>query len=197
MSSEVYGFVTVNDHDDLHENGQLTFGVAAHTGRSGRSKGFDLDADHGGHSHVDVVQQAAGYIMVIDHFEDENGNTVQTIGDPGGLYYMCGYANVDYLVASEVVDTLAQTDLNDQSTGVAWVSGFSITEASGTTHSGVQFGTSISYGTDAQYTFKIPVTFQKTNERIEVQFQLSDNVHTVTGSVVQDAPASSGGDNAS
>jgi hypothetical protein len=101
---------------------------------------------------------------------------------------MCGYANVDYLVASEVVDTLTQTDLNDQSTGVAWVSGFSITEASGTTHSGVQFGTSISYGTDAQYTFKIPVTFQKTNERIEVQFQLSDNVHTVTGSVVQDAP---------
>ena len=186
MSSTAYGFVTINDHGDLSGNGQLTFSAATHTGRSQRSKLFDLEADHGGQANIEVVQSAAGVIMAIDRFEDENGDTVEAIDHAGGLYYMCGHANVGFLEASEATGT-QQTDLNNMSTGEAWTNGFTITEASGTAHTGIMFETSIPYGTDAQYTFKIPVTFNKTNEKIEITFELTDDVNTVTYSIAQDA----------
>lgn len=190
MSSNTYGFVTINDHGDLSDNGQLTFSAATHTGRSQRSKQFDLEADHGGLANIEVVQSAAGVIMAIDRFEDENGNTVQVIDHAGGLYYMCGHANVAFLEASEATGT-QQTDLNNQSTGAAWTNGFTITEANGITHPTgseppIMFEGSIPYGTDAQYTFKIPVVFQNAKERIEITFELTDDVDVVTYSIVQD-----------
>lgn len=185
MSSNTYGFVTINDHGDLSENGQLTFSADTHTGRSQRSKQFDLEADHGGQANIEVVQSAAGVIMAIDRFEDGNGYTVQVIDHAGGLYYMCGHANVGSLEASEATGT-QQTDLNDMSTGEAWTNGFTIIEASGTSHTGIMFEGSIPYGTDAQYTFKIPVVFKNAKERIEITFELTDDVNTVTYSIVQD-----------
>ena len=98
---------------------------------------------------------------------------------------MCGHANVAFLEASEATGT-QQTDLNNMSTGEAWTNGFTITEASGTAHTGVMFETSIPYGTDAQYTFKIPVTFQKTNTKVEITFELTDDTNTVTYTIAQD-----------
>lgn len=184
MSSTAYGFVTINDNGDLSGNGQLTFSASTHTGRSQRSKLFDLEADHGGQANIEVVQSAAGVIMAIDRFEDTNGNTVNAIGHAGGLYYMVGHANVNFLEATEA-DGTSYTDLNDMSTGEAWTNGFTITEASGTAHTGVMFETSIPYGTDAQYTFKIPVIFSKTNTRIEITFELTDDEHDVNYTIVQ------------
>ena len=183
MSSTAYGFVTINDHGDLSGNGQLTFSAATHTGRSQRSKQFDIEADHGGQANIEVVQSAAGVIMAIDRFEDENGNTVNAIGHAGGLYYMVGHANVNFLEALE--ENTMQTDLNNMSTGAAWTNGFTITEADGTVHTGNIFEQSIPYGTDAQYTFKIPVTFQKTNTKVEITFELTDDTNTVTYTIAQ------------
>lgn len=186
MSSTAYGFVTINDHDDLSGNGQLTFSAATHTGRNQRTKRFDLDTDGGAQAVINVVQSAASAILAIDRFEDANGNTVQSIDHAGGLYYMVGHANVDYLEASEATGT-TQTDLNDQSNGEAWANGFTIIDAGGTSHTGIQMGTSgITYGTDAQYTFKIPVTFNKTNDDVKVTFELTDNTNTVTYDIVQE-----------
>lgn len=185
MGSTAYGFVTINDHGDFSGDGQLTFSVQTHTGRNGRTKMFDLDADHGGQANIEVEQSAAGVIMAIDRFEDENGDTVEAIDHAGGLYYMCGHANVDFLEASEPIDT-PQTDLNDPS-GAAWTNGFTITEANGTVHTGIMFESSIAYGTDAQYTFRIPVVFQKTNTKIDITFELTDDVNTVTYTIAQNA----------
>ena len=98
---------------------------------------------------------------------------------------MCGHANVVFLEAMEATGT-AQTDLNNQSTGAAWTNGFTITEADGTVHTGNIFEQSIPYGTDAQYTFKIPVTFSKTNTKIEVTFELTDDTNTVTYTIAQE-----------
>lgn len=191
MSSTAYGFVTINDHGDLSGDGQLTFSAATHTGRSQRSKQFDLEADHGAQAFIEVVQSAAAAILAIDGWEDSSHNSVETIDHGGGLYYMVGHANVNFLEASETPDSdnsnAVYTDLNSTTTGEAWTNGFTIIEASGTSHTGIMFEASIPYGTDAQYTFKIPVVFQKTNERREVAFELTDDVNTVSGSVVQDA----------
>lgn len=184
MSSTAYGFVTINDHDDLSGDGQLTFSAATHTGRSQRTKRFDLAADHGAEASIEVVQSAAAAILAIDGWEDSSHNSVETIGNEGGLYYMVGHANVAFIGAYE--DDTSYTDLNNSSTGEAWTNGFTIIENDGTSHTGIQLETTISYGTDAQYTFKIPVVFQKTNERREIAFELTDDVNTVSGSVVQD-----------
>lgn len=186
MSSTAYGFVTINDHDDLSGNGQLSFSVQAHTGRDERSKQFDLEADHGGQANIEVVQSAAGVIMAIDRFEDTNGNTVNAIGHAGGLYYMVGHANVNFLEATEA-DGTSYTDLNDMNNGEAWTNGFTITEANGTVHTGIMFESSIAYGTDAQYTFKIPVVFQKTNTFRKITFELTDDVSVVSSDIEQEA----------
>lgn len=184
MSSTTYGFVTVNDHNDFSGDGQLTFSVQTHTGRNGRSKQFDLTSNTGSTATIVVNQSAADYIMVIDHFEDSNGNTVQYIDHAGGLYYMVGYANTNFLEITEDIDT-SQTDINDEVQGAAWTQGYSIIEANGTVHTGQLFEASIPWGTDAQYTFRVPITFSKTNTRIEIVFSLTDDVHVVQGSVIQ------------
>lgn len=184
MSSTTYGFVTIDDHGDMSGNGVLSFSAGTHTGRSQRTKQFDIESDHGGQSSVNVVQNAAGAIMAIDWFEDGNGNKVQLIPHEGGLFYMVGHANVTFLEAMEV-DT-SYTDLNNTEDGLAWVNGFTIEEANGSAHNGIVFESNIPYGTDSQYTFKIPVLFAKTNERIEIQFDLTDDETTVSYYIIQD-----------
>jgi hypothetical protein len=174
----------MDDHDDWSGNGQLSFSVQAHTGRNGRKKQFDLTNDNGDAAEIIIDQEAASRILAIDRFEDSNGNTVQVIDHVGGLYYMCGHANVDFLEASE--GSTMQTDLNDQSGGTAWTQGFTITEADGTVHTGNIFEQVIPYGTDAQYTFKIPILFLKTNTRIEVAFSITDDIDVVNYSIVQE-----------
>ena len=184
MSSTTYGFVTVNDHNDFSGDGQLTFSVQTHTGRNGRSKQFDLTSNTGSTATIVVNQSAADYIMVIDHFEDSNGNTVQYINHAGGLYYMVGYANTDFLEITEDIGT-SQTDLNDEVAGAAWTLGYSIIEANGVAHGSQLFEGQIPWGGDAQYTFRVPVNFSKTNDRVEVAFTLTDDVHLAHGSVIQ------------
>ena len=186
MSSTTYGWLTINDHDDLSGNGQLTIGsVNTHTGRSARSKVFTLTTDSGADATLTVGQSAAAAIFAIDGFEDSNHNDVLAIGAAGGLYYMKGHANVNFLEAYE--SETSYTDLNDQSTGTAWNNGFTIIEANGTSHTGIEFEATIPYGTDAQYTFKIPVVFQKTNERIEITFGLTDDVTSTMFAIIQNA----------
>ena len=185
MSSTAYGHVTIDDHNDLSGNGRLTFSVQAHTGRNARTKQFDLTNDNGDTAAI-VINQTAEVIMAIDRFEDTNGNTVNAIGHAGGLYYMVGRANVNFLEATEANST-SYTDLNDMSNGEAWTNGFTITEANGTVHTGIMFESSIAYGTDTQYTFKIPVVFQKTNTLRKITFELTDDVSVVSFDIEQEA----------
>ena len=184
MSSTTYGFVTVNDHDDFSGDGQLTFSVTPHTGRVGRSKQFDLVNDSGDQATITVNQSAEGYILELDHFEDGNGNTVAAIGTDGGLYYAVGYANTSFFEMTEDIGT-SQTDVNDEVGGAAWTQGYTIIEANGAVHTGQLFEASIPWGTDAQYTFRVPINFNKTNQRIEIMFSLTDDVHVVQASVIQ------------
>lgn len=176
MSSTTYGFVTVDDHNDFSGDGQLTFSVQTHTGRSARSKQFDLVSDSGHTGNITVNQQAATLFITIDHYETYGGSVVTILPPTAGDYYIVGYANVGNGLSPAETSAKDYTDLNEASTGRAWTSGMIIIENGGTSHSGVMPETAITYGTDAHYTFKIPFYCYE-NETIndhEITFRIED-----------------------
>ncbi len=175
MSSTTYGFVTIDDHNDLSGNGRLTFSVGEHTGRSQRTKSFDVEADEGGQAGIVVVQSAAELFINIDHFEDDSGNTLSILPAIGGLFYIVGYSNVSSLCPSET-SAKEYTDLNDEISGVCVENGIQITESSGASHSFVRPRSEFSYGEDARYMFKIPFRLFSSlvSSDVTIEFTITD-----------------------
>lgn len=193
MSSTTYGFVTVNDHNDFSGNGQLTFSVTTHTGRSARLKQFDLENDSGDTATITVNQNAAALFITIDHYETLGGTTVSILPAAAGDYYIVGYSNVGDGLAAEETSDKAYTDLNEAQ-GRLSEYGMIIIESGGTSHTGVMPETTISYGTDARYTFKIPfyAYANSATERREITFTISDSETPsvyANGSIAQEGTA--------
>lgn len=181
MSTTTYDFVTIDDHNDLSGNGRLTFSVGEHTGRSQRTKSFDVEADEGGQAGIVVVQSAAEPFINIDHFEDDSGNTLSILPAIGDLFYIVGYSNVGSLWPSESSEK-EYTDLNDEISGVCVQNGIQITESSGTSHSSVPPRSEFSYGEDARYMFKIPFRLFSSlvSSAVTLEFTITDEEDLVS-----------------
>lgn len=115
---------------------------------------------HGAEATAVFTQGPSPMFIIVDHFEDENHDTVVKL-DAGGqdVYFIVGYSNVDSLVAVETSEK-EYTDMNDEH-GIAWSSGILIIDHDGVYHpasgeSPIPMEGDIEYGTDYQYTFKIP-----------------------------------------
>lgn len=181
MSNTTYGFVTIDDHNDLSGNGRLTFSVGEHTGRSQRTKSFDVEADEGGQAGIVVVQSAAELFINIDHFEDDSGNTLDILPAMGDIFYIVGYSNVSSLCPSESSEK-EYTDLNNEISGICAQNGIQITESSGASHSSVPPCSEFSYGEDARYIFKIPFRLYSSlvSSEVTIEFTITDEEDLVS-----------------
>jgi len=121
---------------------------------------------HGVEATATIKQDPMGPFIVIDHIEDDGGEPVSVIDVDGGLYYIVGDSNVDFIIPGESTNP-AITDLNDvQGQDSVWDVGFSIIDG-GVTYENVMPELSIAgqeqfsgvtpvIGTTRQYVFKIP-----------------------------------------
>lgn len=145
--------------------------------------------DHGATAEAVFSQGPAELFIIVDHYEDENGNTVTRLGASSAMYYIVGYANVGYIEATEDGEK-EYTDLNNINSGEAWSNGFTVTEQSGNGDSHtVNLETSIQYGTDEQYEFRIPFVVEDLGYEIDIHFTIRDDTTVVTTSTItKDGP---------
>lgn len=128
--------------------------LAKNTGRSvTRSATVVGTTTQGAEATAIITQGPAPLFIIIDHFEDGNGTTVDHLAGAAADYKIVGFANVDRLTAEETSDK-EYTDLNTQQ-GLAQTNGFSVIDSEGGLYNET-LGTAYSHGEDAQYTFKIP-----------------------------------------
>jgi hypothetical protein len=170
----------LDDHGDNSGDGMITVSrVAAHSGRTQRSKAATLTT-FGGASATVVVAQTGQESIVVDGFVNAKDVLVETIPSSGGLFYLVGKANCALLDAEETTST-GGTDLNEQG-GNAHESGYILVESLGTPHSGVVLGMALDsqglqdYGAANAYTFKIPVVFDEneTTDPVVLEFEVSN-----------------------
>lgn len=142
--------------------------------------------DHGATANAVLSQDPTEPFIVIDHYEDRNGDTVTQLGESVDTYYIVGYANVGYIEATETSEK-EYTDLNDPYQGEAWHNGFIVTEQSGTGdfHT-VDLETAIPYGTDEQYEFRIPFVVYKNEGAYsrDIYFTIVDDGTSVATSMI-------------
>ena len=139
---------------------------------------------HGETATATIKQDPADLFITVDHFEDEKGALAVKLAAVGGIYYIVGYANVDFMSCSETTSPKTYTDMSVQG-GMAYSSGFTLIDGIGISHS-IQMETSIAYGTDVQYTFKIPFEMynnDSVSDRV-IYFELSDDGDTRTATTV-------------
>lgn len=131
--------------------------LSRNTGRSlTRTATIVGTTDHGATAEAVFSQDPSELFIIVDHYEDRNGDTVTEIGSATDMYYIVGYANVGFIDATETGEK-EYTDLNDVDSGEALHNGFDLTEQSGNGDSHtVNLKTDIQYGTDEQYEFRIP-----------------------------------------
>lgn len=185
MSSTTYNWFTVDDHDDLTEDGTVSVGsVGANTGRTGRSADITLTTSGGVPATIVIEQAGADETIEIDHFENSSGTELSSLPAAGGIFYMVGYSNCRYLTATET-SAKALTDMNDNS-GMLHQGGFTLYEdyGQGTMHLGVQAGANITpdYGAACEYMFKIPfyLNANKTADTLTAGFAMANQGSTVT-----------------
>lgn len=119
---------------------------------------------HGDTATCTIKQDPKGAFITIDRVETTNGSEIAMIPAGGGDFLLVGYANVDYIEATETSGK-SYTDLNDDQ-GRLWEYGFTIIDGlvsytgvmpESTIHTQTQFvGVTPQIGTTRQYTFKIP-----------------------------------------
>ena len=91
---------------------------------------------------------------------------------------------MDFITCSETTTPKTFTDMNEQGS-VAYTSGFTLIDGLGISHV-IQMETPITYGTDVQYTFKIPFEVYE-NDTISdrvIYFELADDGDTRTATTV-------------
>lgn len=141
---------------------------------------------HGETATATIKQDPADLFIVVDHYEDDNGDDVSALGNSYAKYYIVGYSNVDWMTAEETSDK-EYTDMNDVQQSEVWHNGFIVTEQSGSGDSHtVNLETSMTYGTDEQYMFRIPFfvydnnTETQRNVSFEIRGDESETVVAVT-----------------
>lgn len=172
--------------------------LSRNTGRSvTRTSTIVGTTDHGATAEAVFSQDPSELFIIVDHYEDSNGNTVTSLGASSAMYYIVGYANVGFIEATETGEK-EYTDLNDMHQGEAWNYGFTVTEQSGNGDSHtVNLETAIQYGTDEQYKFRIPfVVYQNegTSQR-DIYFRIVDDGTAVATSVITQIGTNSFGTN--
>lgn len=185
MSSTTYNWFTVDDHDDLTEDGTVSVGsVGANTGRTGRSADITMTTSGGVPATIVIEQAGADETIEIDHFENSSGTELSSLPAAGGIFYMVGYSNCRYLTATET-SAKTNTDMNDNS-GMLHQGGFTLYEdyGQGTMHLGVQAGANITpdYGASNTYMFKMPFFLSEnpTSASIPLSFSVSNQSGNVT-----------------
>jgi hypothetical protein len=130
---------------------------------------------HGVEATAEIIQRPAPLFITLDHFENEKLVVLDEIPVGGGLYYLVGYSNVDFLTISELNNTY--TDVDGVS-GYVWTHGFTLIDGENQSHT-INLESSISYGTDVQYTFRIPITFNSNSgDARDITFEVSDDGDT-------------------
>ena len=159
--------------------------IERNTGRSvTRTATVVGTTEHGAEATAVFTQGPAELFITVDHFEDEYGASAVKLAAVGGKYYIVGYANVDFITCSETTTPKTFTDMNEQGS-VAYTSGFTLIDGLGISHV-IQMETPITYGTDVQYTFKIPFEVYE-NDTISdrvIYFELADDGNTRTATTV-------------
>ena len=156
------------------------------TGRTvSRSETLIGTTAHGETATCTIKQDPMGPFVVIDHIEDDGGEQVSSIAANGGLYYIVGYSNVDFISPGETTSPNV-TDLNDtQARDSVWDVGFEIDDDD--VYEGVMPEMSIAgqpqfsgvtpvIGTTRQYVFMIPfnVEVNKAGKR-DIGIMVSDD----------------------
>ncbi len=139
---------------------------------------------HGVEATATIKQDPAPPFIVIDHVE-KDGSPVSQLAVEGGSYFVVGYSNVDFMTISETSEDY--TDWNNIEQGEAWSDGFDVTEH-GNTHEHMQLESSIQYGEDEQYMFRIPMNVSvgvKTSRTVSVIIEDEDGNASATLSIVQ------------
>ena len=161
--------------------------LSRNTGRSVTRTATVVGATaHGAEATAVFSQDPAVPFIVIDHYEDNNGDEVTQLGSSSEIYYIVGYANVGYIEATETSEK-EYTDLNDPQQSEAWHNGFTVTEQSGNGDSHtVNLETAIQYGTDEQYEFRIPFVVYKNEGAYsrDIYFTIVDNGTAVATSMI-------------
>lgn len=141
---------------------------------------------HGETATATIKQDPADLFITVDHFEDENGDTVTKFNSSYvGDCYIVGYANVDFITISEISEK-EYTDMDDVHNNTTWHDGFLLTDADGA-EDRIALESPISYGTDAQYMFKIafhPYDNDTATER-EIVFEVTDDGDTQATAVIK------------
>ena len=138
---------------------------------------------HGAEATAVFTQGPSPLFITVDHFEDEYGAVAVNLAAVGGTYYIVGYSNVDFMSAAETTTPKTFTDLDDS--GTAYTNGFTLIDGNGSSHT-IGMETGISYGTDVQYTFKIPFEADENDtvsDRV-IYFELTDDGDTRAAATV-------------
>jgi hypothetical protein len=188
MSSTTYDWFTVDDHDDLTGDGMVSVGnVLANSGRNGRSADIELATPNNTSAVIVVEQDGADEMVELDHFEDSNGNNLSALPAAGGIIYLVGYANCNYLSAEDLSEKIC-TDINETN-GMLHQGGFILVEndGNGTMHVGIPINTSITpdYGATNGYEFKMPFYLAQndTPATIPINIEVSNQGETVTDDI--------------
>ena len=174
MAQLVGDWLTISDNGGDDGDTITATVTALNTGRNSRSVVVEghLVSDNTVTATATFTQQGVPFIT-IDHFEDSQGNTVASLAASAADYFIVGYANVAFMTAAETTSTEC-TDMNDAQ-GRMWDNGFTIIEG-GNSHT-VNMESSIQYGTDEQYMFRIPFYAYANSGRAtrRIYFYISDD----------------------
>jgi hypothetical protein len=174
MAQLVGDWLTISDNGGDDGDTITAIVTAFNTGRNSRSVTIEgcLVSDNTVTATATFTQQGVPFIT-IDHFEDSQGNTVTTLAASAADYFIVGYANVAFMTAEETTST-EFTDMNDAQ-GRMWDNGFTIIEG-GNSHT-INMESSIQYGTDEQYMFRIPFYAYANSGRAtrRIYFYISDD----------------------
>lgn len=187
MSSTTYDWFTVNDNGTRGGDGTVSVGrIPYYRGRVDRSADIVLKTAGNAQAVITVEQTGLGEYIEIEQIEDNNGVMVETLPAEGGIFYIVGHSNSDYLSAAET-STETNTDMNSVS-GMLKRGGFTIYEndGAGEKHGTVRINTQITpdYGASDMYLFKMPFTLNENtgSSEIALSFSVSNQSSTLSDS---------------
>ena len=93
MSSTVYDFVVIDDHNDTSGDGLLSVSInAEYFGRNNRNKEFDIEGDHGGQAYLQVNQNGQEFVQAL---QDEAELQSHEVGLSVAFYTNSKYLEVE------------------------------------------------------------------------------------------------------